>query len=256
VTSNSRAFRNIPYANSPAPPNRFKPPVAKQGWTGVLDATSFGPGCFSAYPGANSPEPMSEDCLSLNVFTPRNYSGQAAGKQLPVMVWFYGGSFSTGSGPGPLNMYDGSFMAGAEEVVVVTFNYRLSALGFLVTNEIAGNMGILDQRMVLQWVQRNIAAFNGDPARVTLFGESAGAWSIAIHLTSPASYAYYNKAILFSHPIGVRMQQKKGGAIYGREFCRLQVGNKRRMSRLYITSAKDITFIKLCLSYFVSSIYI
>jgi carboxylesterase type B len=218
--TSSRAFRGIPYGESTAPPHRYGAPVAKAPWPGPLKAHSFGPGCESPVVGANTPAVTSEDCLSLNVFTPLSVSPES---KLPVLVWLYGGSFSSGSGGGPLDMYDGSFTAGTEGVVVVTLNYRHSAFGFLVvTGQIDGNMGLLDQRLALKWVHDHIAAFGGNSARVTLFGESAGAWSIALHLVSEASFPYYSRAIMFSHPIGVRMQAQHDAAIYGREFCRLQ----------------------------------
>ena len=146
---------------------------------------------------------MSEDCLYLNVWTP----AQGAGEKLPVMVFFYGGAFGQVAPFGTMAVYNGTTLA-EKGVIVVTTNYRLGALGFLAHPELdnesphnsSGNYGILDQVAALQWVQRNIGAFGGDPSRVTIFGQSAGGESVLIHLVSPESRGLYQQAIVESGP--------------------------------------------------------
>ena len=149
-----------------------------------------------ANPAAAAPGPQSEDCLSLNVYAPQ------AGERLPVIVWIHGGAFVAGGS----NQYDGTRLAGEGPVVVVTLNYRLGALGFLAhagldetrEGEPSGNDAIRDQQLALQWVQRNIDAFGGDPDNVTLVGESAGSASVCTHLVSPRSQGLARRFILES----------------------------------------------------------
>jgi para-nitrobenzyl esterase len=146
---------------------------------------------------------MSEDCLYLNVWTP----AKSANEKLPVMVFFYGGAFGKIAPVGDIAVYNGTTLA-QKGVIVVTTNYRLGALGFLAHPQLAnesphnssGNYGILDQVAALQWVQRNIGAFGGDPSRVTIFGQSAGGESVLIHLVSPGSRGLYQQAIVESGP--------------------------------------------------------
>lgn len=193
------AFKGVPYARPPVGPNRWRPPAPAAGWNGVREATQFGPACVQPMsPGgsiyADPPPKMSEDCLSLNVWRPK------AARKAPVMVWIHGGSQTFGYTGSPL--YDGSALA-ARGVVVVSVNYRLGVLGYLATPELSaesphgssGNYGLLDQIEALRWVQRNIAAFGGDPANVTVFGESAGAMSVVQMLASPLARGLFQKAI-------------------------------------------------------------
>ena len=221
VASNVRAFRGIPFGETTGGSNRFMPPVPKKPWTGTLNTQEFGPGCIASGEGANIPPKVSEDCLTLNVFTPLNYTGQSEGKKLPVMVWIYGGGFAQGSGDGPFGLYDGSYVASSQEVVVVTFNYRLAGLGFLVTDEVKGNMGLLDQQLALHWVQDNIAFFDGNPREVTLFGESAGAMSTGLHTIIPSSKGLFKRAILQSNPLGIHYVSNYAMSLFGFEACRL-----------------------------------
>ncbi len=198
-TSGGHVFKGIPYAQPPVGPNRWRPPVPASGWSGVRDGTQFGPACVQPSLSATSiyadpPPKMSEDCLSLNVWAPK------APRKAPVMVWIHGGSQTFGYSGSPL--YDGSALA-ARGVVVVTVNYRLGVLGYLALPELSaesphgssGNYGLLDQIEALRWVQRNIAAFGGDPANVTIFGESAGAMSVVQMLSSPLARGLFQKAI-------------------------------------------------------------
>ncbi|MEV0391434.1 carboxylesterase family protein, partial [Nonomuraea sp. NPDC050643] len=170
-----------------------QPPPA---WRGVRDASAWGARCPAAASG-NGPRSETEDCLLLNVFRP---AGTTAGRRLPVLFWIHGGGLSNGSA----NQHDGTLIAQLEDVVVVSVNYRLGVLGFLahpaLTAEAgqSGNYGLLDQQAALRWVQRNIAAFGGDPRRVTIDGESAGGWSVCAHLTAPGSAGLLQRAIIQS----------------------------------------------------------
>lgn len=146
----------------------------------------------------NPNTPISEDCLYLNIWSPHvNTSLPQA--LAPVMVWIYGGGFT--SGTSSLPMYNGQFLSKSENVVVVSMNYRLGAFGFLVLpdhNSIRGNAGLLDQQLALRWVAENIAAFGGDPSKVTIFGESAGSASVGYHLLSPGSKNFFQRAVMQS----------------------------------------------------------
>jgi para-nitrobenzyl esterase len=189
-------FRGVPYAAPPVGPRRFQPPAPVEPWTEVLECRSYGAtapqaaGGIERMLGAGS-IPADEDCLFLNVWTPGLDDAAR-----PVMVWIHGGGFQTGSGSVP--WYSGSRLASAGDVVIVTINYRLGALGFLhLGDEVpgSGNAGILDQVAALQWVRDNIAAFGGDPAAVTIFGESAGGMSVGTLLGTPAAGGLFRSAI-------------------------------------------------------------
>ena len=189
-------YKGIPYADTTEKRNRWKDPQPPQ--QPFVRATEYGHVCPQGKGKDYSPADMGEDCLYLNVWTPA-ITPDGSGTR-PVMVFIHGGAFISGSGgsvkgdlPNHLNLYDGAqFVATAHaqgtEVVFVTLNYRLGVLGFLADREIGatGNYGIKDQTRALEWVQRNIALFGGDPKRVTIFGESAGAQSTALHLTIQA----------------------------------------------------------------------
>jgi carboxylesterase type B len=192
------SYRGIPYAQPPVGDLRWAAPQTLPRWTGTLEATAFGAVC----PQEGASQPESEDCLFLNVWTPQ--SAVARDKRLPVMVFIHGGAFVYGYGSNPV--YDGTWLAASGEVVVVTLNYRLGSLGFLAVPELnlTGNYGILDQRKALRWVQDNIAAFGGDPRKVTIFGESAGAMSVGLHLFSiPQGRDRFRAAIMESNPLAV-----------------------------------------------------
>jgi len=185
-------FLGIRYAQAPVGKLRFQPPCPIERWDGVYNATHFAPMAPQAY--VDTPPirlTESEDCLSLNIFTPA-----ADGKARPVMVFIHGGGFLIDSGSRP-RTYGGS-LAETGDVVVVTIEYRMGAFGFLCAEGISSNLGLQDQVCALQWVQRNIADFGGNPANVTIFGESAGATSVAYLLVMPSARGLFHKAILES----------------------------------------------------------
>jgi para-nitrobenzyl esterase len=197
MESGIAAFKNVPYAAAPVGPNRFRPPTPHAAWTGVRDATAFGPTAPKAPYAAPFDQLLPEtdipgdDYLNLNIWTP-DTSGAA-----PVMVWVHGGAFANGSGSAP--SYDGAAFA-RDGVVLVTLNYRLGVDGFLFFDEkdAIPNLGLLDQIAALRWLRENIAEFGGDPARVTVFGESAGAMSIGTLLAMPQAAGLFQRAILQS----------------------------------------------------------
>jgi len=192
------AFLGVPYARPPIGELRFRAPTAPAAWKGTRDALT--PSCAApqdplAAPGFKASGPESEDCLYLNVYTPAS-----DGARRPVMFWIHGGGFSHGAGTQP--SYDGGALVERGDVVVVTINYRLGALGYLYLGEHGGkewgaatNAGQLDQIAALRWVRDNIAAFGGDPAQVTIFGESAGAVAVSTLLAMPEAQGLFSKAI-------------------------------------------------------------
>jgi para-nitrobenzyl esterase len=191
-------FKGVPFARPPVGPLRWRPPQRVEPWSGVRKATRYATECpqVGAYPDDSAPEAMSEDCLYLNVWSP-SHAGKA---RLPVMVWIYGGGLTNGSGATAL--YAGDALA-RKGVIVVTINYRLGALGYLAhpdltreaSEHVSGNYGFLDQIAALAWVQRNIAAFGGDPGNVTVFGQSSGSISISALTVSPLARGLFKRAI-------------------------------------------------------------
>ena len=205
----AKAFLGIPFAESTAGKNRWQFPVPKAAWTDTFQATQFGAGC----PQEGMPN-TSEDCLSLNIWTPANVD---TSKPLPVMVFIYGGAFSSGLSGHPL--YDGAYLAANKNVIVVSFNYRVGVLGFLANDDLDGNYGFMDQELALMWVRKHIPNFGGDPKKVTLFGESAGAMSVGLHLlSSPLSQPLFRAAIVesnfFGLPYKTLQEQKNVGNLF------------------------------------------
>jgi len=185
-----RAFKGIPYAQAPVGPLRWQAPQAPAGWNGTRQAAGFGPRCMQLPLFSDMvfrSNGMSEDCLYLNVWAP---SQPTANARLPVLVYFYGGGLVGGDGSEP--RYDGAAMA-RRGIVAMTVNYRLGVFGFLAhpglsaesPNQASGNYGFMDQAAALRWVRDNIAAFGGDPKRVTIAGESAGSFSVSAQMASP-----------------------------------------------------------------------
>ncbi|HTM81794.1 carboxylesterase/lipase family protein [Asticcacaulis sp.] len=187
-----RTFLGVPFAAPPVGDLRWRPPQPVVPWTGVKETRAFSPVCRQT--AAWITNPQSEDCLYLNIWAPETT------EKLPVIVWIHGGGYFGGTGAQPL--YDGTNLS-KRGVIVVTINYRLGIFGFLATPELSaespahasGNQGIEDQIAALQWVKANIAAFGGDPDRVTIMGESAGANSVAVLVASPAAKGLFQRAI-------------------------------------------------------------
>lgn len=207
-------WKGIPFAKPPTGERRFRAPQPPEPWIGVREATMFSPmapqvpemgaslvGAIGAERSVES-RPMSEDCLYLNVWSPG-----ADGEKRPVMVYIHGGAFTLGSASDP--WYDGTSFAAHHNIVVVSLNYRLGILGFVFLKDLVGedttytgNCGLLDQIAALEWVHENIAAFGGDPNKITVMGESAGAMSIGALLGMPAAHGLFQRAILQSGAAG------------------------------------------------------
>lgn len=201
VTERGNIFKAVPYAAPPVGALRWAPPKPVVAWKGARDATVNGPSCMQPMNANGSPNEggangaMSEDCLQLNVFAPKD------AKKAPVMVWIHGGSHRTGAGW----VFDGSAFA-RDGVVLVTINYRLGPLGYFAHPSLTkaagkgeiGNYGLMDQIAALKWVQKNISAFGGDPSQVTVFGESAGGASTLALLATPSARPLFKQAIVQS----------------------------------------------------------
>jgi len=218
-----RVFKGIPYALPPVGAARWQPPRPIPAWKGVRNATEFGAACYQGKPRLSSiytrdPLPMSEDCLVLNIWTPIH------ARHAPVFFWIYGGALAGGASNE--RVYDGARLA-RRGMVVVTINYRLGVLGWLAHPElsaesplgVSGNYGLLDQIEALGWVQRNIRAFGGDPANVTIAGESAGALSVMYLMAAPSARGLFAKAIaesayMISTP---ELKQRKFGSLPAEE---------------------------------------
>jgi para-nitrobenzyl esterase len=207
-----QAFRGVPYAASTAGANRFMPPAKRQKWAGVKDCFDLGQRSpqrdsefFGFVPKALEPmcpaEPMGEDCLVLNVWTPR--ASNSGNTKRPVMVWLHGGGYTTGSGG--FVCYNGQELARKHDVVVVTVNHRLTVFGYLYFAGIGGekyahasNVGMLDIVAALEWVRDNIAAFGGDPNNVMIFGQSGGGGKVSALMAMPPAHGLFHKAIIQS----------------------------------------------------------
>ncbi|KAL7986312.1 hypothetical protein Chor_011478 [Crotalus horridus] len=194
------AYLGIPYAEPPVKKLRFQKPIPRQTWSEVLEATSFGNSCPQTYvPGLPDKDiwiantPLSEDCLFLNIWAPHPRTSTP----VPVLVWIQGMGFITGTAS--LDIYNGATLSATEKVIVASMNYRLGALGFLSLPPYApGNVGLWDQHLALKWLKENIAVFGGDPAQLTLVGQSAGAALVGCHLLSPLSQPLFARAVLQS----------------------------------------------------------
>jgi len=213
-----RVFKGIPFALPPVGKLRWKPPSPMPPWKGVKKTTEYGAACWQPKPTLSSiytrsPMPMSEDCLTINIWTPLHADNA------PVFFWIYGGALVGGASREAT--YDGSRLA-ARGIVVVSINYRLGVLGWLAHPElskesplvVSGNYGLLDQIEALKWVQHNIHAFGGDPSNVTIAGESAGALSVMYLMAAPPARGLFAKAIaesayMISTPELKKIRQKK-----------------------------------------------
>lgn len=244
-----RAFKAIPYALPPVGARRWRPPAPPLAWRGTRDAADFGPSCVQPpVPPASiyfdPPAAMSEDCLTLNVWTPADARGA------PVIVWIHGGSLRIGGSAEPL--YDGAGFA-RRGIVFVSVNYRLGVLGWLAhpglsaesPDRVSGNYGLLDQIAALRWVRDNIAAFGGDPANVTVMGESAGALSVTYLLASPLADGLFARAIMQSTNIRAFPELSRGA--YGLPSAE-EIGRRlatrlgaRDLAALRAMDARDLT---------------
>lgn len=224
-----KKFYGIPYAAAPIGDLRWKPPQPANPWTGVRDATSFGDFCVQPQEYPEQRGGMSEDCLNLNVWTPAKRKNE----RLAVIVWIHGGGFAYGSGSHP--SYDGEALA-RRGVVVVSLNYRLGLLGFMAHPQLtaesphraSGNYGLMDQTAALKWIQRNITAFGGDPANVTVMGQSAGAHAISTLMTTDLARGTFQKAIMQSVGVMRPTMPLKEAEQYGLRFGS-DVGSLRKL---------------------------
>ena len=209
AAAGAEQFLGIPYAAPPVGELRWRPPALPEPWKGVRPASVLASEC-AQLPSSNGPGSAAEDCLTLNVYRPAE-----AGSGLPVLVWFHGGGLVNGSG----NQTDGSALAAEQDVVVVMVNYRLTVFGFLALPGLSaeaddassGNLGLADQQAALGWVQRNIAAFGGDPGNVTIAGQSAGGGSVCYHLGSPTAAGLFQRAIIHSGAFDLLILPGGGG---------------------------------------------
>jgi len=231
-----RIFRGVPFAAPPVGDLRWKAPQPVAHWTGVRNAQEFGPHCMQAnvfgdiYP---RDKVMSEDCLNLTVWAPAN----PATKRLPVYLWFYGGGFAAGASDEP--RYDAESFA-RRGIVAVNANYRLGVFGFMAHPELtlesphkaSGNYGLLDQLAALEWVRRNIAAFGGDPHKITIGGESAGSLSVSALMASPLSRNLFQQAVGESGAFF--------GAVGGRGMASLAETEKQGVKFQESTGAKSL----------------
>ena len=234
-------YKGVPYAAPPIGDLRWRDAQPAAPWAGVRQADHYSPECMQtgSYPLDAPPEPMSEDCLYLNIWKP-----QDATASLPVMVWIYGGGVDNGSGSVPL--YAGDTLA-KHGVVVVTFNYRLGVFGFLAHPELSkesphhssGDYGLLDQIAALKWVQRNIAAFGGDPRQVTVFGQSSGSISISALTASPLTRDLFQRVIGESGGLFEPMELEPDLALPGAEQQGLRFAERAGAASLQALRAKS-----------------
>ena len=245
------AFKGIPFAAPPVGDLRWRAPQPVIPWQGVRKAADFGTSCVQTLtPGKKGFGPwtwefltqnqVGEDCLTLNVWTP----AKSPRAKLPVFVWIYGGGFNSGSSEVPL--YDGEGLA-SKGLIVVTINYRVGILGFFAHPELtkesghnaSGNQGLLDQVAALQWVHRNIAAFGGDPARVTIAGQSAGAMSVMELLTSPLTNGLFHGAIVQSG-VSCLMDAATAAHMQGETLASAEAAGVAFATKQGATSLKDL----------------
>eukprot|EP01117_Protostelium_nocturnum_P001271 TRINITY_DN11585_c0_g1_i1.p1 TRINITY_DN11585_c0_g1~~TRINITY_DN11585_c0_g1_i1.p1 ORF type:complete len:523 (-),score=183.66 TRINITY_DN11585_c0_g1_i1:91-1659(-) len=216
--NNSIVWKGVPFAAPPVGMNRWRDPQPVQSWSGIRDASQYSKACAQGYGGLPPLfEPafgISEDCLYLNVYSPLSDSSTP----LPVMLFIMGGAFQFGDASCPI--YRGQQLSSDTNTVVVIINYRLGPFGFLnLGGNITGNFGLKDQIQAMKWVKSNIRGFGGDPNKVTIFGESAGAMSIGIHLTSTYTQGLYQRAIMESNPLGIPYRSPQNAVEMGELFA-------------------------------------
>jgi len=238
VENGIEVFKGIPFATAPVGELRWQAPQPPKSWDGIRMADKFSPICMQIgmYPKDSPLEEMSEDCLYLNIWKPQKTNSS----KLPVMVWFYGGGLVNGSASTPI--YSGENLA-KQDVIVVTANYRLGALGFLAHPELSketaynssGNYGLLDMIATLQWIQENIESFGGDASNITLFGQSSGAISISALIASPLTKDLFHKAIGQSGGLFEPIELDKGFSLEV-----LEKAGERFVSRAGASSLKEL----------------
>ncbi|MEO6917670.1 MAG: carboxylesterase family protein [Collimonas sp.] len=237
------SFHAVPYAQAPLGQLRFAAPLPAEAWDGVRDAQQPGP-IAPQLPSRLSLAmgdfdlPQDEDCLTLTIRTPA-----ADGKRRPVVVWFHGGGYI--SGAGALPWYDGSRLASEGDLVFVSVNYRIGALGYLYAPGISpGNLGLLDQRLALEWVRDHIANFGGNPAQITLMGQSAGSHSIALLLAqSGAARVPAQRAIMQSAPLGLKLYEPEQATVIAEVFIKalgIDPGHAQARARICQVSTRAI----------------
>lgn len=238
VYNTARAFYSIPYAAPPSGNLRWAEPQPPAPWSGTLKARFVGPGCpqICELPPFTCTLGQSEDCLHLDVYTPRVNSSSS--ETYPVMFFIHGGNFIQG-GSGTV-LYNGDYLCNVSKVVTVVIQYRLGALAYFLNDQTNGNLAILDQQLALKWVQNNIAAFGGDPSRVTIFGQSAGGDSVAIHLTAPSSKEYYRSAVMQSNPITLNLNSRRIASDLSKRFAANLTCEYNDMDCLRAQSTDDI----------------
>jgi len=201
-------FKGIPYAQPPIDNLRFKDTVEKEPWEGILEAVEFGP--IAPQPDVIGSSiryhPQSEDCLTLNIWTPACDNGMR-----PVMFWIHGGAFYYGGAPSP--RYNGEFLSQRGDICIITINYRLGALGNLYITDKVSNLGFTDQFTALKWIYNNISNFGGDPNNITIFGESAGSTAVCTLLSMPAAIPFIRRAICQSGAVDPQAHHPEGGLI-------------------------------------------
>lgn len=196
------SWLSIPYAEPPTGANRFMSPKPVSNWTGTKDTIKWPTSCFQS--AITAPIEMGEDCLYLNVFAPAStYLKNDQMNQTPILLYIHGGGFIQGTSADDL--WEPSTLVASRDIIVVTINYRLNVFGFMhmAGSEATGNAGFLDQSLAMKWVYENAHAFGGDKSRITIAGESAGAFSVGYHLFYPPSWEYFRNGIMESGgPIG------------------------------------------------------
>jgi para-nitrobenzyl esterase len=242
IDGDTHRWLGIPYATPPVGPLRFQPSLPVQPWKGIKDAVEFGD-IAPQEPTKLIPIPpgveINEDCLNLNIWAPKPHHGD---KPKPVMVWIHGGAYFIGFSS--QKMYNGRPFAENGDVVIVTINYRLGALGWLdfssLDDSFSSNMGMTDIVQALKWVKENIAGFGGDPHNVTLFGESAGAGCVTTLMTMPAAEGLFHKAIAESSPATSVYKPKRAALVAQAYLDLVGVDKKDAVEYLHTTDAKTL----------------
>jgi para-nitrobenzyl esterase len=215
------AFLGVPFAQAPVGARRWQPPVAAAAWGATRDASQYAKHCPQPGSAMSAQPSVSEDCLYLDVFVPKAVAASQLGSRRAVMVWIYGGANAQGTS----ETYDPTPIVTSDDVIAVTINYRVGALGFLshpaidAEGHLFANYGVMDQQLALRWVQDNIESFGGDRNNVTIFGESAGGLNTLTHLVSPQSAGLFSKAIVESGAYQLNTPSVAASQVMGTAFA-------------------------------------